>query len=104
MADELTEKITECYLQATKHQEHARKAWLPSTRRRHSDTAVQWLALAQSYQLRLSLKRALGNTSDVERETVSRPATNPRVWCETSATRLVEPEKNPAEGGGALMK
>ena len=64
MADELTEKITECYHQASQHQERDRKAWLPSTRRWHSDVAVQWLALAQSYHMRLNLKRTLGQASD----------------------------------------
>jgi hypothetical protein len=70
MADELTQKITECYHEATQHQERARKAWLPSTRRRHSDMATRWLVLAQSYHMRLNLKRALGNRSDAKRETV----------------------------------
>jgi hypothetical protein len=70
MADELTQKIADCYQEATQHQKRARKAWLPSTRRRHSDAAVRWLTLARSYHLRLNLKRVLGDTSDAECETV----------------------------------
>ena len=62
MPDELTKSIIECYRQATQQQQHARRAWLPSNRRHHSEMAKRWLALAQSYQLRLDMKRVLGES------------------------------------------
>lgn len=63
MADELTKAIAECYRLTTEHQQYARKAWLPSSRRYHLEMAERCAALAQSYQLRLILKRALDESS-----------------------------------------